>query len=160
MDEMNEFSIYAICSQRTKKCADTFLNSFVPNRVPLAEEYEFPQYADDPIVIYSAAGDLIERLETEIGQSYSIYWDAGANAISSSISQAILLFTSDGKMIAGLVAREENVVGLLSALKAVVSARWGMVTGDEFPPTGFADFVRICASSSLPRIVDGDLMEQ
>jgi hypothetical protein len=126
----------------------------------LAEEHEYPEFSGGESTVFSEPDDLIARLEAESDQSYAIYWGPAKDAVSRSVLRAMLLFASDGGMIAGLVVREADVVPVLSRLKNVVSAQWGMTTGDEFPVIESGEFIQTCKDAALPKIVDGELLAE
>ncbi|WP_144407573.1 hypothetical protein [Gynuella sunshinyii] len=78
---------------------ENFLNEFLALREESADEYEFPQYADNPEVIYKKADDVISKCISECNTEYSLYWRALGNRKPE---HAMVFFLQDGNVIYGL----------------------------------------------------------
>ena len=64
-------NLYSLVESRSAKIVHDFLARFLPNREESAEEYEVPQYADTPDVVFDNANDLIAYLEHHSHERYN-----------------------------------------------------------------------------------------
>lgn len=152
---MSSTEIYVGCGLRSEAIANRFLNGYAPKRSAVAVEYPFPEFVDFPEVVYKTERELIERLILEPLSSYSIYWDCEGAA-----EQVMLFFTADGHMIAGVGGPKSSFEKTLCDLRDLVEGRFGYVTEGSCPPESFRDFELLSRSSSLPCIVDGQLLNR
>ena len=129
----------------------SFLDTFLAKRKPVADEFPFPEYAESPVEIYRRPDDVIQRLEAEPNESYSIYWNSTDENLDR---MAMLFFTRDGAMIAGL-ARDNDPRTMLSKIAGVVGGRFGFVTAESPPPDSVREFLVVCRESALPALNDG-----
>jgi hypothetical protein len=150
---MSSTEIYVGCGVRSKAIANRFLDGFAPNRSAVADEYPFPEFVDIPEVVYKTESEIIDRLISEPSCSYSIYWDC-----EGSFEQVMLFFTADGHMIAGVGGLNASFEKTLSKICDLVEGRFGYVTEGNCPPESFKDFEFLSRTSSLPCIVDGQLL--
>ena len=130
----------------------TFLCAFLPRRSPGAEEYPVPQWSDQPSIVLRSADEVLELLELSPSEPYAIYWNG---VDSGAVPQAMLFFTRDGAMIAGVVSSDSEVKATLVALAGVVGARFGYMTGEAPPPETRDEFIALCRESTLLCIVEG-----
>lgn len=151
---MDAIEIYVLCGSRSKRLADVFLDAYLPHRTCVASEFPYPEYSNNPKFIFSAPDKLLEQLETDPGQSYSLYWDSNN---SGEISQAMLFYTIDGAMIAGLAGTIQSPGNAILNLASVVNGRYGYMTSEECPPDTKADFIETCRNSTQICLFDGDL---
>jgi len=91
--------LYVLASERSTLVAKHFKDTWLADFDEAASEYEFPQYADEPLVVYSSATDLIEKLIKNPNETHSIYCN---NPRKDSVSSGMLFFTSDGSIIVGI----------------------------------------------------------
>ena len=96
---MDATEIYVLCNSRSANLASRFLNECLRDRRQIADEYPFPEFVDDPVKTFQTPEDLMQRLEQDEHESYSIYWDAKR---ADGPRQAMLFYTEDGAMIAGI----------------------------------------------------------
>ncbi len=125
--------IYVISEKRGRKDIEEFLNEFLPCRDETADEYEFPQYSDDPDIIYSKADDALAKCVTEQQLDYRIYWRALENAKPE---HAMVFFLEDGNVIYGLStddAYPEYAAELLLKMKSFLDSSLGYI-GHEASP--------------------------
>ncbi|OAI55967.1 hypothetical protein AYO47_02280 [Planctomyces sp. SCGC AG-212-M04] len=146
--------VYVLCADRSFRTGKTFLDSFAPSRRPVTDELPFPELSDSPVVCLKDADEAIRRLESENNEGYSLHWSCEDD---QPFPHAMLVFTEDGSMIAGLVVPEEEAAGLLSKIAKVVSGRFGYITGEGRPPDSTEAFINICRRSTIPTLVDGEL---
>ncbi len=149
---MLPFESYVACVRRDLEIAERFLDHFLPSRVEVALDYPFPFLVDEPVVTFSDTGSLIERLLRDGEEDYSIYWDrvgAGEPRL------AMLFFTKDRGMIAGLVAHSVDSMELLRELAGIVKGRFGLVTDEQIPPDTLEEFIQRCRVWTGPRLIDG-----
>lgn len=104
MSSQNEYSgfhadCYVLVNNRTKKYIHSFLDRFIPNREESANEYEVPQYSDNPLIIFQTADELITHLAENLHLNHTIYW---RNKSDSELQGAMCFFTNDGNVIVGL----------------------------------------------------------
>ncbi len=151
---MDAVEVYVLCTSRSKMLADEFLNRYAAQRKPIASEYPYPEFVDEPEITYSTPDEVMTRLEQDSGQSYSIYWDCiGANGPE----QVMLFYTRDGHMIAGLGGPRVSFDSALSDLSEIVKGDYGYVTSGSCPPETYEEFVSLSRNSTLPSVVNGKL---
>lgn len=150
---MDSIEVYVLCGDRTSNTADRFLTSFASSRTPAAIDFPFPEYADIPEVLFTDTPELIRQLEFDRRESYSIYW----NVVDGISDQAMLFFTKDGGMIAGLGGLYLPPKEALLSLQDNVDGKFGYVTSGSCPPGSMAEFILICEHSTLPNLFNGDL---
>lgn len=156
---METFCIYSLCHVRSREVAVQFLNRFLPNRVAVADEYPFPEFADNPKSVFKDPFDVIELLESDVGETYALYWNNSADDPDlTSPLQAMLFFLNDGKMIVGLAVSSQAPNQILKVVSDFVGADYAMVTGDEPPPEHSEEFKQLCKDGTLPRVVAGVMM--
>ena len=90
---------YVLTDSRTKEFINAFLDKFLPDRQESADEYEIPQYSNNPTVISKTADKLIELLERNKNEIHTIYW---RNNSKTTVQNAMCFFTDDGQVIVGL----------------------------------------------------------
>ena len=152
---MSSDEVYVDCESRSKAIAMKFLDACAPERHAVAADYPFPEFADVPEVIYTTEEEIIDRLVAEQHCSYSLYWDCGGSS-----EQVMLFFTKDGHMIAGLGGPKASHEEALTDLCNLVGGRFGYVTEETCPPETFRDFEYLSRNSSLPCIVEGQLLNE
>jgi hypothetical protein len=151
---MEWLEVYVLCESRSATAAHAFLKTFLPDRTPATDAYPIPELVDLPVEVIRSPDDLIMRLEIESCESYSLYWNSTSNR---GPRQAMLFYSEDGAMVAGLVVRSSEVDEFLLKLAQTVNGRFGYISGDQPPPATSAGFIELCLESTLPCIVDGKL---
>lgn len=136
--------IYVLTGERSVAVAHRFLEAFAPARVPAAVDYPIPQFDDEPRKSFETAEEVVEWLVHEPQQDYSLYWDVGGDVFS----HAMLFFTTDGQMIAGLAGRVTSPRDLLNAIAKIVDGQFGYLTLESPPPMTAREFVALCESAS------------
>ena len=151
---MSDIELYVLSRSRSLKYALKFLDRFLPERSPVAEEYFFPEFSDEPIDIYQEDVEVITKLECEKKEGYSIYWDSKSDR---EISQAMLFFTTDGAMIVGLAVTDTgvDVEKLLIDMAQEVNGQYGYVTDEDCPPETEEEFMDICTKSTFMTLIAG-----
>lgn len=152
---MNDLEIYVLCKNRSKESAISFLDQFLPNRKPCAQDYHYPQYVDEPEYIYEDSDPLLEALEKDTDSSYSLYWNTINNP---EIRMGMLFFTKDGFMIAGLVIGMTNVEKWFEKLADQVSGKYGYAHSEGPPPDDSKVFIKYAKNSDFTRLVDGKVI--
>lgn len=143
--------IYVLCRERTQRVVNEFLSDFLPDRVEVADEYELPQFSEEPEDVYGDVSQVIERLVQNVGLEYRIYWD---RASEGDPHQAMLFFNSDGSLIAGFATASDPTRSLAEAA-ARTGARFGYATSEESPPHSAKMFCVRAARNDGVRLVDG-----
>ena len=149
--------LYVLASERSTLVAKNFKNIWLADFDEAASEYEFPQYTDEPLGVYSSATDLIEKLIKNPNEPYSIYWN---NPQNGSVSNGMLFFTSDGRLIIGISVKTDKpgeIANYLQKLSKAVHGKFGYSAFEEPPPDTVQDFVDLVKASALPKIVEGSL---
>ena len=90
---------YILSEKRTSEFIQTFLDKFIPNRHESADEYEIPQYSDEPKVLFRSAVELMDYLSINKNEVHTVYW---TNNDKGDIKGAMCFFTNDGQVILGL----------------------------------------------------------
>ena len=90
---------YVLGGSRSADFIYSFLERFVPNRKEMANEYEVPQYSDNPKSVFKTTYELIEYLVEHKGELYTAYW---LNTEDTELKAATCSFTREGQVIVGL----------------------------------------------------------
>ena len=151
---MDTVEVYVLCESRSKVTAMAFLDAFLPDRKSSSEEFPFPEFSDSPQNVYFSAGEVMSRLEHEPSQSYSLHWGSTG---SRKVSQAMIFFTRDGAMIAGLVVSNLEADETLVKIARIVEGQFGFLTTENPPPETCTEFIDLCRESTLTALVDGCL---
>ncbi|MFN6103137.1 MAG: hypothetical protein ACK5EA_01605 [Planctomycetaceae bacterium] len=151
---MDATEIYILCRSRSKAIADVFLDAFGKSRIQAAADYPYPEFADEPEIIYKTPSELIERLEKDCDSSYSVYWDCQS---VNEPEQVMLFFTSDGRMIVGIGGPKSSIESELQRISMLVDGEYGYVTSGSCPPDSFDEFAEMAAASTLPCVIEGRL---
>ncbi len=148
---MNPLEVYVLCRVRSAELANRFLAEFAPERSPVASEFPFPEFVDEPSIVFDNPSDLIRQLEKDGSESYSIYWN-----VNRGISEQVMLFfTTDGGMIIGLGGPHVSADKAFSAMRKTVDGEYGFMTSGSCPPNTCDDFVSLCEKSTLTSLFDG-----
>jgi hypothetical protein len=145
--------LYALAGERSHDVVRRFRDRWLTSFEPSAAEYEFPQYSDRPDAVYSSPWELIDRLLAAPEQPHSLYW---RNPRPGHELHAMLFFTTDGGLIAGLTvatADPDRARTTLRRLAQSVDARYGYATWEEPPPdtaSGFKARARKAEIQLLP----------
>jgi hypothetical protein len=121
--------------------AERFLDTFAPQREQSAEDYVFPQYAQQPLVILKSAREAIHYCEAHSAEAQSIYF----RNLGAGPAHAMVFFTSDGGLILGLsvVEREDE---WFDRLKEYAGSDLGYIAFETPPPATTAEFRQLAAS--------------
>jgi hypothetical protein len=141
--------LYALAPARTEAISNQFRSTWLRRFKESADDYEVPQYADNPDVIYTSVDDLIRKLVASPMETHAIYW---RNSQPGPIRHGMLFFTKDGSMIVGLSVDEErsdHAKQLLCELATTIGAVHGYATIEEPPPDRTAEFLARARSASI-----------
>ncbi len=136
---------YVLVQGRSKGLVDKFLDHFLPHRRETASEYELPQYADSPRVVYKTADELLLAVEDQPAECHAIYW---ANTDPGRLRRAIVAPTNDGATVYGLSIDDEDDDG--RAMAAVCLEKMLALLGrtcpaffawEEVPPKSTEQFL-------------------
>jgi hypothetical protein len=164
----NSFDVYALCRARSSDIARRFLDSCLPERFEIDGQTEIPQSAPIPRITLPSAMDVVEYLEHEPNIEHYLSW---GSANDGDPSHALLLFTQDGAMIAGVSLRTyelrsgdaallEDPAVWLTRMAEAVGARYGYGSSEHVPPLHSGEFITECIEAYPPRLVDGVLVSQ
>ena len=151
---MDATEVYVLCGSRTARVAANFLDGCLPSRTEVAEEYPFPEFADLPSMTFHSAEELMRRLETETEEEYSIYWN---NSARHGPRQAMLFYTSDGAMIAGVGGPDTTWSDTIARVANRVGGRYAYVTSGSRPPETREAFIRMCREATMTNLYKGRL---
>lgn len=141
---------YVLCPSRDAGAIERFLRTWAGDLDEVADRYELPQYSDAPRAVYRRARDLIGALVADPGEAHAIYW---RNPGGGEVRRAMLYFTDDGGLIAGLSVQGDGAA-TLGALGKSVGAAVGYLTSED-PPAGTVEDFRDRAASAAVRLAGG-----
>ncbi|WP_240220540.1 hypothetical protein [Rheinheimera hassiensis] len=153
---MEIIEIYILCKERSKKLVLEFLDKLLPNRDTSAEDYPYPEYDDEPEHVYDDIYDLMVVLDDNKNESYSLYWGA---TDSAEVKNAMVFYTADGGLIAGIAVEDGDREAWLKRLSKLVGGKFGYVSFDSPPPETTQDFIAYCESSDQIRLVAGNVIQ-
>ena len=131
--------IYVIIDSRSKELVHSFLTRYLTTWVESADEYEIPQYSDNPDIIFKTDSELMNYCEQNKKISYSIYWRSKSDSL---IKYGMIFYTSDEKMILGLsVLSGSKEKEFLKDLKDYLLSDLGYIAFEEPPPDNYVDFL-------------------
>jgi hypothetical protein len=133
--------VYVLSPDRSTKSAERFLATFTPHREQSADDYVFPQYADQPQHVVKSAREAIEYCEAHPEETQSMYF----RNLGTGPAHAMLFFTSDGGLILGLSV-VEGEDEWFARLKEHAGSTIGYMAIEEAPSATAAEF-RYLASS-------------
>jgi hypothetical protein len=141
---MPEYSdIYVISDKRDRKTIENFLHNFLPKREEIADEYEVPQFSDNPEIIFEKAVELIAYCENNKNIEHAIYWRATEN---SKPEHGMVFYLSDGFVIYGLstdAANQEYASELLNELKEYFGTTHGYIGHEASPDVeNYSEFLQ------------------
>lgn len=153
MTERFPYDVYVLSEARTGDGVQRFTTDWLHGFVPVAEDYEFPRWSDEPVRVYDSVDELIDVLLERTSEPYGIYWRNGGEG---SVTAGMLFFTTDGGMIAGLTVEgdQSEAITHLDRLAKTIGGKYGYLTAEEPPPDTAAEFVEL-ARSARPALVDG-----
>lgn len=100
---MIPYDIYVLSPNRSKVTVELFLSRFGKGMEASAADYPVPQFADNPIQVFTVPGELVDYLIQHPAEPYNLYYrNLGQK---ESIRNAIVSFTNDGNMIVGLTVK-------------------------------------------------------
>jgi hypothetical protein len=135
--------VYVLAPERSAALVGSFLGRFLPHREPAAAEYEIPQYASSPEVVFNNAAELIRVCEARHNLRHAIYWNH--RDLAGEPRAAHVFFLSDGGMVLGLSTADSEPTRwdqLLAELKEFTGSRIGYLTVETPPADSIAEFTR------------------
>ena len=146
---MNEYQgyfadCYVLTDKRIESFIEEFLDHFVPERRETADEYEVPQYADNPIENFRTAKEAVNYLVMNNSVEHSLHWE---NPIRSALRGAEIFFNDDGSVIMGIYCETkypdtEIEDKIFKEIKEFCGSEEGYITYEDTPPhnsEGFAE---------------------
>jgi hypothetical protein len=133
---------YALGRDRSAITVLAFLNHFLPQRDPCADDYPVPEGADVPTVILRNEPEILEYLAQHPSEPYGLYWN---DAAAQSGAQAMVFYTRDAHVIFGLAEDAAEPARRLSELAAFVGATYSMIDSERRPPDTADAFMARCA---------------
>lgn len=150
---MDAREVYVLCEARSADAANRFLGAFAERRGPVAADFPFPAFADEPDCVFDTPDEVIAKLEKSVNEPYAIYWNIhGGEGVAE---QAMLFFTADGGMIAGLGGLRQSVEETMIAIRLIVDGKYGYVTSGSCPPISIEEFKSLCEKSTLANLFEG-----
>jgi len=148
--------IYILSKDRTMSTAQIFLDSFLPERFSLTEEYPYPQYSDTPEIIFENRNELIQKLVTNSNEPYSLYWDV----VDSEVINGMIFFTKDGGMIVGLAVAQNKDEYFLKSISEAVGGEFGYISFDSPPPETQDEFITLCKDTDQAKLFLGKFINE
>jgi hypothetical protein len=148
-------SVYVLMPQRSFVVGAMMLDAFLPNRIQAQDEYIFPEFATSPEAVFDSPERVIPLLEQDTSQEYSLYWHDKNQSGGSVGSMVSLHYTSDGGLIFGVSTYCDVSEAILHQAARIAGASFGTAYGEQPPPFSVAEFKVACATSMMPRLVDG-----
>jgi hypothetical protein len=146
--------LYALAGERSREVVGRFREHWLAGFEDSEVDYMFPRFADEPEAVYASPWDLIDRLLAEPTQPHSVYW---RNPRPAHVLHAMLFFTTDGGLIAGLTVDTHDPVvagNTLRHLAESVDGRYGYAKWEQPPPDTMSEFVAEArATKVLPRLL-------
>lgn len=136
------YDVYVLARDRSEPVATRFLDAFVPDRDPVASEYEFPQYSPEPVVTFATAVEAIRYCVARPAEPQSFYFGNRG----SEPAWAMLFFTCDGGLILGLSVAEGEQEAL-AALKEHAGSGVGYIDFESPPPDTVTEFERLATGT-------------
>jgi hypothetical protein len=137
------YDVYVMARERAAGVAVRFLDTFLPEREQSAEDYEFPQYSEQPTTVIEAASEAIQYCEAHPNEAQSFYF----RNLGEGPTQGMLFFTADQGLILGLSV-EDQEDDWLFRLKEHAGSEIGYFTFETPPAATAAEFREIFARVS------------
>lgn len=96
---VNFADCYVLAPRRDKEFITAFLDRFLPRREEYTDTYEYPQFAEQPVIVFHSAEQLLDYMEHDRHSVHAVYW---YNPEEEPVRAAMCLYTSDGQIIVGL----------------------------------------------------------
>ncbi len=133
--------VYVLSPGRSAAVAERFLDMFVPQREQSAAEYEFPQYADKPVVTVKSASEAIQHCEDHVSEAHSFYF----RNLGPGPAHAMVFFTSDCALILGLSVIDHEEEWFVR-LKEYAGSEVGYISFETAPAATAGAFRELAAS--------------
>lgn len=146
------FDVYVLCPERTEALARQFLDEWASGRISSDADYCIPRFGSHPVHVFTSPDELIRFLDANPCEEQAMYWQSGRD---DEIEHAMLFYSSDGAMIAGLSVADwerprDQVAAVLFRLARSVGARFGYVTMNQPPVLAGQDAFRAeCARREI-----------
>ena len=95
-------------------------------------------------------------LENQKDKSYALYWDCHDSDV---VRSAMLFYTEDGALVAGLAVTAGNGEAWLRSIAEAVHGSHGYVSFDSPPPETRRAFLEVCSASDQARMISGNIKE-
>ncbi|WP_040252236.1 hypothetical protein [Psychroserpens mesophilus] len=141
--------IYVFKETRSKNLVNDFLNHFIPLREESADEYQIPQYSDNPTREFKNANEIMTFLESNNEYSQSIYWKNTDE--NSRNKHGMVFYTNDGFLIFG-ISRNADMSGnlltdneddCLKQMKEFFKTEFGYIDYENPPVNSKTEFMKI-----------------
>src|SRR5262249_27578188 len=146
--------LYVLAGARSREVVERFRERWLAGFEESEVDYVFPQFADEPEAVYASPWDLINRLLAEPNQPRSFYW---RNPRPGHVLHAMLFFTTDGGLIAGLTVDTDDPVVAGTTLRHLaesIDGRYGYAKWEQPPPDTASEFkTEARTSKMLPRLL-------
>ena len=145
---MPEFTdIYVLSKSRDIAEVAAFLDTFATVREETADEYEIPQYSQNPTHVFRSAEHLIDHCCRYTDEPHAIYWHTS----SGEATYAMVFFLSDGHVIYGLSIDSENQAKINHLRQSMVEhtgSPGALITWERPPPNSALEFKRKLSNSA------------
>lgn len=133
---------YVLTDRRTESFSHEFLDHFVPEGRETADEYEVPQYADNPVENFKTAREAVKFLVENGSVKHSLYW---ANPVKLELRGAEIFYTDDGHVIMRLYCEtkfpDTDIEDkYFKEIKEFCESEEGYITYEDTPPHNSEEF--------------------
>ena len=142
---------YVLTEKRTYDFIIQLLDYFTPNRRELTDEYEVPQYSDNPTDILESADEAIKFLCKNGEIKHTLYWE---NPDKTEMKGVELFFTDDKHLICGIYCdtkfpNTEIEDTYFEKLKTICNSEQGYIAYEEPSVHNSKDFIEIAKNWEL-----------
>jgi hypothetical protein len=139
---------YVLVDSRSKKLVGEFLSHFLPSRRSCADEFEMPQFSDNPEVVFRTEDEALSYLEEHPNETHALYW---ANEMSVEPRYGMVFPTNDGQIIFGLSCDDQDLLipgQFLERMKTFLKSSKVYIAFEEPPPNSADEFMTVMKSSA------------
>ena len=134
--------VYVLVKIRSVDIILAFLNKFLPGYKETADEYEIPQYSNNPKIIFTKDSELMKYCAENINEVHTIYW---GNKENMDPQNAMVFYTNDAHIILGLAIEDDDyALELLDKMKMFLKSDIGCIMVETPPPQNSMEFRNVC----------------
>jgi hypothetical protein len=135
---MTQHSVNVLLEDWTSEAFTRILDHFIPNRAETAEDFEFPQFSEEPEFLTTSSLEVVKRLEGRTGETYQLVWRNTSNASPGVIAA---YFLEDGEVAISLAMVASSPEEALEQVVSQIECEYAFVSCITDPFATRADFV-------------------